>query len=337
MPAEVRYLRNALWDNKTYPSSYNIISGSLASGSLSNLQASDNVYMVFNKGADNNVEVEFSGAISGHIPFVQVDVEAHVSTERSPLYNIEVAAYNWQTGAYETLGSSMFTQAAISTTDIHMYLYSLLGNKGKYVDANGNWKIKVKVYGDANLGNPALYIDYLCFRSVAFQLGTSQTASYLANDTDCQGANVGVRVWGIKSDETEVEITAGSPVAVVSVPYGQTVTLSATWNCPSTQQYVAFLVIVYRGTDVMTSASLITGGLPFIFMTEDLNAPLQAATWTVYYAFYYDTTTDTVRLRFGTTTYNSRIENFTWGAPPIVSMPKLLKSGALPLHTIFVS
>jgi hypothetical protein len=304
-------MRNALWDNKTYPSSYNIIDGSLAGGSLADLQASDNVYMSFNKGADNNVEVEFIGNISGHVPFVQVDVEAHVSTERSPLYTIEVAAYNWQTGAYETTGT-MFRQTGIGTTDIHVYLYSLLGNKGKYVDANGNWKIKVKVYGDVNLVNPALYIDYLCFRSVAFQLGTSQTTSYRSNDLDCQGANVGIRVWGIKSDETEVEISSGI-VAVVSVPYGQTVTLSATWNCPSTQQYVAFLVIVYLGTDVMTSASLITGGLPFIFMTEDLNAQLQAATWTVYYAFYYDATLDQTFFRFGTSTYNSRIENFTYG------------------------
>ena len=318
MTVETRYMRNALWDNKTYPSSYNIISGSLASGSLSNLQASDDVYMVFNKGADNNVEIEFSGTISGHIPFIQVDVEAHLSTSRTPSYVIEVAAYNWQTGAYETTGT-MFRQTGIGTTDIHVYIYSLLGNKGKYVDANGNWKIKVKVVGDANLVNPALYIDYLCFRSVAFQLGTSQTTSYRSNDLDCQGGNVGIRVWGIKSDETEVEITSGV-VAVVSVPYGQTVTLSATWNCPSTQQYVAFLVIVYLGTEPMKSADLGSGGLPFIFMTEDLNSALSSATWTVYYAFYYSATLDQTFFRFGTTTYNSRIANFTWGAVYTVSV-----------------
>jgi hypothetical protein len=291
--------------------------------------------MVFNKGADNNVEVEFSGTISGHIPFIQVDVEAHLSRSRTPPYTIEVAAYNWQTGAYETTGT-MCIQTGIGIPDIHVYIFSLLGNKGKYVDANGNWKIKVKVYGDAALPDPALYIDYLHFRSVAFQLGTSQTTSYHSNDLDCQGGNVGIRVWGIKSDETEVEITSGI-VAVVSVPYGQTVTLSATWNCPSTQQYVAFLVIVYLGTDVMKNASLGAGGLPFIFMTEDLNSALSSATWTVYYAFHYDVNLDQTFFCFGTTTYNSRIANFTWGAPPIVSMPKLLKSGALPLHTIFVS
>jgi hypothetical protein len=316
MPAETRYMRNALWDNKTYPSAYNIITGSLAGGSLTNLQASDNVYMVFNKGADNNVEVEFSGTISGHVPFIQVDVEAHLSTSRTPSYVIEVAAYNWQTGAYETTGT-MYTAVGIGTLDIHAYLYNLLGNKGKYVSPTGDWRVKVKVSGDAALPNPALYIDYLHFRSVAFQLGTSQTTSYLTNDLDCQGGNVGIRVWGIKSDETEVEITGGSPVAVVTVPYGQTVTLSATWNCPSTQQYVAFLVIVYLGTDVMKNVDLGSGGLPFIFMTEDLNALLASATWTVYYAFYYSATLDQTFFRFGTTTYNSRIANFTWAVPVV--------------------
>jgi hypothetical protein len=319
MPSETRYMRNALWDNKTYPSSYNIISGSLASGSLSNLQASDNVYMVFNKGADNNVEVEFSGTISGHIPFIQVDVEAHLSTSSTPSYVIEVAAYNWQTGAYETSGT-MFRQTGIGTTDIHAYIYSLLGNKGKYVDANGNWKIKVKVYGDANLTNPALFIDYLCFRSVCFQLGTTQTTSYRQNDLDLAGSNVGIRVWGIKSDETEVEISSGN-VAVVSVPYGQTVTLSASWNCPSTQQYVAYFIIVYSGASYLRTADPATGGLCLVFMTEDLNAQLQAATWTVYYAFYYDATLDQTFFRFGTTTYNSRIANFTYGVVVVAKKP----------------
>jgi hypothetical protein len=269
--------------------------------------------MVFNKGADNNVEVEFSGTISGHLPFLQVTVEAHLSESRTPAYVLEVSAWNFQTGAYETSGSTMYKSVGTGRSDVNAYLFNLLGNKGKYVDANGNWKIKVKVTGDASLTNPALYLDYICFRSVSFQLGTSQTASYLANDLDCQGGNVGVRVWGIKADETEVEITSGSSVAVVSVPYGQTVTLSATWNCPATAQYVAFLVIVYLGTNVMRTADPASGGLLFAFITEDLNSALASATWTVYYAFYYNATLDQTFFRFGTTTYNSRIANFTWG------------------------
>jgi hypothetical protein len=339
MPAEVRYLRNALLDNKTYPSSYNIITGSLAGGSLANLQASDDVYMSFASAAvgyNQVVEVEFVGSISGHLPFVQVQLEVHGSIA---VDTIEIAAYNYQTGAYETTGT-MYASGTLTTSDVTWYLYNLLGNKGKYVSATGVWKVKVKAtrLGTASSPAPAftLYIDYLHFRSVCFQLGTTQTAAAAGNDLDVSGLTVGIRVWGIKADETEEEITAGSTVATVTGPT-TTVTLSATWSCPSTAQYVAYFIIVYRSTEFLRTTDLGSGGLPLLFMTEDLNAALSSATWTVYYAFYYDATTDTVRLRFGTTTYNSRIANFTWGAPPIVSMPKLLKSGALPLHTIFVS
>jgi len=68
------------------------------------------------------------------------------------------------------------------------------------------------------------------------------------------------------------------------------------------------------GTNVMRSADPASGGSPFIFMTEDLNSALSSATWTVYYAFYYNANLDQTFFRFGTTTYNSRIANFTWGA-----------------------
>jgi hypothetical protein len=308
-------MRNALWDNKTYPTVYTIISGSLAGGSLTDLQASDNVYMSFNKGADNNVEIVFGGSISGHMPFLQVDVEAHVSTSRTPPYVLEVAAYNWQTGAYETAGT-MYIAVGIGTLDVHFFLYNFLGNKGKYVSPTGEWRVKVKLTGDAALANPALYIDYFCFRSVCFQLGTTQTATSAGNDLYVDGLTVGIRVWGIKADETEEEITAGSPVATVTGP-SATTTLSATWAAPSTAQYVAYFICVYRAGAPMRTGDPAGGGIYLIFMTEDLNAPLQAATWTVYYAFRYDATVDQTFFMFGTSTYNSRIANFTWAVPVV--------------------
>jgi hypothetical protein len=319
MPVETRYMRNALWDNKTYPSAYNIITGSLAGGSLTNLQASDDVYMSFASAAvgyNQVVEVEFVGSISGHLPFVQVQFEAHGSIA---VDTIEIAAYNYQTGAYETTGT-MYTSYGLSTSDTTWYLYNLLGNKGKYVSATGEWKVKVKAtrLGTASSPAPAftLYIDYLHFRSVCFQLGTAQTATVAGNDLDVSGLTVGIRVWGIKADETEEEITAGSTVAKVTGP-STTVTLSATWNCPSTTQYVAYFIIVYRGTEVLRTADLGSGGLPLLFMTEDLNASLLSSTWTVYYAFYYSAILDQTFFRFGTTTYNSRIAPFTWAVPVV--------------------
>jgi hypothetical protein len=227
----------------------------------------------------------------------------------------------------------MYRSFGNSTSDNTGYLFNLLGNKGKYVSASGEWKVKVKAVRLNSTSPFTLYVDYLHFRSVCFQLGTAQTTSYRKNDLFVDGLTIGIRVWGIKSDETEEEITAGSSVATVTGP-SATVTLSATWNCPSTVQYVAFFIIVYRGTVPMQDLDPASGGLYFIFMTEDLNAPLQAATWTVYYAFYYDAFLDQTFFCFGTTTYNSRIANFTWGVP--VAAPRMIKSGALPLHTVYI-
>lgn len=313
-PVETRYLRNALWDNKTYPSAYNVLTGNLAGGTLANLQASDNVYMSFGSasvGYVQIVEVEFIGSLTGHVPFVQVQFEAHESVLIS---SVEFAAYNWQTGAYETTGT-MYASIGISTSDITRYLYNLLGNKGKYVSATGDWKVKVKARNAGTATAPAaaftLYIDYLCFRSVCYQLGTTQTTTAGGNDAFVDGLQVGIRVWGIKADDTEVEITAGTPVATVTGS-SVTTTLSATWNAPSTVQYAAFLVIVYRSASPMQTSDPYTGGLYLAFMTEDLNASLSAAKWTVYYAFWYSAFADETYFRFGTSTYNSRIENFVW-------------------------
>jgi hypothetical protein len=324
MVSETRYMRNALNDNKTFPSSYNIVSGSLASGSLANLQASDDVYMVFNSalvGSNQVVEVEFLGSISGHLPFVQVAVEGKGSVG---VY-LQIAVYNYENGAYESAGT-MFYDGSFTTSDSTKYLYNLLGNK-KYRDANGNWKVKVKAW---TTGSPPpsfqLSLDYLCFRSVCFQLGTTQTTVAAGNDTYVDGLTVGIRVFGIKTDESEEEIgTAETLKATVTGP-SATVTLSATWNCPATANYIAFLVIVYRisASDFMRTAALDAGGLPLAFMTEDLNSALASATWTVYYAFYYNAALDQTFFRFGTTTYNSRIVNFTWGILPTVVKKPLM-------------
>jgi len=329
MPVETRYLCNALWDNKAFPSAYNVLLGSLAGGSLADLQVSDNVYMSFNSTSDGKVEIEFMGSLSGHMPFLQVDLEVHSSywPPTGVTQLCELMAYNWQTGAYETFPSTMYNKMAIGTTDVHIFLRNLFGNKGKYVNAAGQWKVKVKC--TTSNGAPfTLYLDYLTFRSVCFKLGTTQTTTSGSNDSFVDGLQVGIRVWAITTDESEVEITAGSPVAVVIGP-SETVTLSATWNCPSTNQYVAFFIIVYRGTEYMRTGDLAAGGLPLLFMTEDLNASLQAATWTVYYAFRYNPIADETYFIFGTTTYNSRIGNFSWGVPPPPVVAKIAYTDGL--------
>jgi hypothetical protein len=69
------------------------------------------------------VEVEFSGTHSGHMPFLQIQFEGKTSVATSN----EVAAYNYETGAYETTGS-MYGSGLIGTSDATKYLYHILEN-----------------------------------------------------------------------------------------------------------------------------------------------------------------------------------------------------------------
>ena len=323
MVVETRYLRNALSESKVYPSSYNIIKGSLTSGSLSDLQSSNDVYMVFASEAidtsEQRVEVEFSGTHSGHMPFLQVLIEAHAS--QSVQY--EVSVYNYETEQYETSGT-MYYYASLGTSDSEAYLYCTTGCR-KYRSSGGEYKIKVKAI---TTGSPApsfsLYIDYLHYRTVAFQLGTTQTTTSRGNDTNILGEIIGIRVWKVNADDTETELTPGSIVATVTAPSSTTI-LSNTWDCPSATNVVAIVVRVYT-TTILKTADLSSGGLPLTFITEDINGTLNASTWTVYYAFDYISFTRETYFRFGDSTYNSRIENFSW---TVVIVPKRIMGDGL--------
>jgi hypothetical protein len=73
------------------------------------------------------------------------------------------------------------------------------------------------------------------------------------------------------------------------------------------------------------------------FITEQLGTSvLNASTWTVYYYISYTRYVDpetgeiiyVATWYFGTSTYNSRIENFTWGElPPPAEVKKPLMDG----------
>jgi hypothetical protein len=180
----------------------------------------------------------------------------------------------------------------------------------------------------------------------AFILGlaTSGTGIYQKNsqvDVNPLNAYLGVRVYVLHADGTKTELTSGVS-AVVSLPAATTPqAVSANWSCPQTilAPTDAIYVEVYgrfEGYD-WTIASA--------FVSEQLNTSiLNAATWTVTYYGYrvatYRAITDDYSndlYFYWDGSYPSRIENFKWGILPIVSMPKLVKCGALPLHTIFVS
>ena len=316
-------MRSDLYDITTFASSALIIYGGGASGNVGQLMASDDVYMSIPSvlvGSEQRVEVEFMGTHSGHMPFLQALFELHTSIDG---VNLVLQAWNYLTGAYETSGS-MYLTSGSGTTDVNYYLYSLFNNTN-YRDASGNWKVKVSAY---TTGSPppsfTLYLDYLHYRTVAYQLGTTQTGSATSNAVNVKGITVGIRVWKVKADDTEEEITLGSLVATVTGP-GTTTTLNNTYTPPLTSDVVAIVVRVYRAGDIMNTADESSGGLPFVFMTEDLNSFLNAVQWTVYYAFvYFGAPIRETYFFFGTTTYNSRIANFTWGAvvvkKPIMKM-----------------
>jgi len=310
-------MRNALSDNVVYADYYSIVVGSLASGDLPDLQSSNDVYMVFNDaqvGPNRVCEVEFWFTHSGHLPFIQVRAELHASAS----VLCEISAYNYNTGAWETAGT-MYVSFALSTSDLTKYVYSLLNNIN-YRSA-GICKVKIKCTRAGSTTPFTMSVDYLYFRTVAFQLGTSQTGTAAGNDLDVAGLTVGVRVWKVNADDSETEITLGVPVATVTGPSSTTI-LSSTWGLsPQEDNVVAVVVRIYRAGIIMQTGDLATGGLPLVFMTEDLNSFLNVATWTVYYAFFYSVFLDETFYRFGTTTYNSRITNFTWGVT-VVAVPK---------------
>jgi hypothetical protein len=127
----------------------------------------------------------------------------------------------------------------------------------------------------------------------------------------------GIRVWRRTSAGTEVEITGGSPVAIVSRSSGGQGIQSATWTPPETQMGKDDSLIV------RTYIQVGSGGFSekAQFTTERLGANrLNAQQWTVNYYTQYETTTrgppggrsTTGTFYWGSSTYNSRIENLDY-------------------------
>jgi hypothetical protein len=152
----------------------------------------------------------------------------------------------------------------------------------------------------------------------AYILNATQSSTYatrligdfLPSTTQCY---VGIRVWYRNSDSTEHEITSGSAVAVT---YSTTSQLkSATWSCPETALVStdSIVVRVYGEPDNSAPTALVE-----TFSTEQLGASwLNASTWTVYYYIYRVAQGGgnyAYSYRFGSSTYNSRIENIVWTA-----------------------
>jgi len=120
------------------------------------------------------------------------------------------------------------------------------------------------------------------------------------------GTQIGIRVFKRAADDTEHEITAGSPVATaIYVGDGE---YAVDWACGGHAMDATDRIVVKVYMRKLTPT---TWYLQRSFVTEELNAAtLDAETWHVFYWLYMPSTT--LNLWYGDAEADSRIEDFTW-------------------------
>lgn len=149
-----------------------------------------------------------------------------------------------------------------------------------------------------------------------------QTSSGLGSYSTSASGNLipswGIRVWKRTAAGVETEITAGTPVAVVTRTEDGSGTQLATWTCPQTSLNAtdAIKVIIYFRWGEGTWSAIVT------FIAEELNASqLDNVVWSVYYwtSRSYDSKNviTTAEYGWGQTggDRDSRIENFSRTSP----------------------
>jgi len=155
----------------------------------------------------------------------------------------------------------------------------------------------------------------------ARKLGTAQSSSYVSETISSYEGNVqvtqylGIKVWKRDAGGNETDLTGGSVGAIAS---GSTSGLKSGTRSQASEDLVETDCIVIRVyADDFSPPSTLKDS----FVTEQLGAQsLDAASWTAYYSLFrvYAGGMTTYSLRFGTVTYNSRIDSFAWssGGPP---------------------
>jgi len=157
----------------------------------------------------------------------------------------------------------------------------------------------------------------------ARKLGTAQSSSYVSEIINSYDGNVqvtqylGIKVWKRDVNGGETELTAG----LEAIASGDTSGLKLSTRSQASVSLAETDCIVIRifADDFSPPATL-----KDTFATEQLGAQiLEAAAWTVYYFLFrmYAGGMTTYSFRFGTSTYNSRVDDFAWssgGPPPAV-------------------
>jgi len=149
-------------------------------------------------------------------------------------------------------------------------------------------------------------------------LGTSQTTTATSRGTlsatPPYTVYIGIRVYNRDASGVETEITSGVVAkASYRVETTGSVTVSASWNAPEYANIYRLVVKVYYGRSSSPSTLLEE------FATEVLDGNLESATWTVYYRLAFSAGAGgkiVTKFWFGSSSYNSRIENFVWTEAP---------------------
>ena len=182
---------------------------------------------------------------------------------------------------------------------------------------------------------------------LAFILGLTQTALaqswYKTYSNDVQTASWGSRFWIRHADGSEIELTDGVPVAIVSKSTGDAPGLqSNTWDMYALSGLTSTDALVWRiyfkyGSGSWMLCDTVNGlGSNAISITEQLGAgSIDGATWTVYYYTRVTTYTDpesgdtitSCTVHWATSTDNTRITNFTWTAGAAAAVLRRLLVG----------
>mgnify|MGYP001626486683 CR=1 FL=1 len=162
--------------------------------------------------------------------------------------------------------------------------------------------------------NATTTVNGLSANALALDLAGS-SASVAQSATGATDGDLGIGVYKRDSAGVETELTAGTPVAIVTYVDGDSGVLrSNTWNAPQTLLASTDSIVVRVYGRVPSGTG--TWKLLASWTTEQLGAKrLETATWTIK---YYGSFTYSITLNLGTLYFNfdgtrpSCIENFTW-------------------------
>jgi hypothetical protein len=153
-----------------------------------------------------------------------------------------------------------------------------------------------------------------------YKLLTTRTVSMLQTYITKDGNNAGSwgsKIWKRDTSGNETLISSGFVAQVQRSSKGSGIQ-SNTWACPQTSLSSTdrIVVRVYASLD-----GWVTNTLMGEFITGQLGATqLDSATWTIYYytSWDYDGETSYAYYMWGSSSYDSRIGNFSWSTAPIL-------------------